>query len=77
MSTMNISLPTALKDYVDTQVETGGYSSSSEYIRELIRADLQKKQEMRLSGLLLEGIESGQPILADAAYWKAKRQAQQ
>lgn len=75
MTTMNISLPENLKGFVDTQVQTGGYSTSSEYIRELIREDQKKKLEQRLAVLLLEGMESGQPVAADAAYWNAKRQA--
>ncbi len=73
MTTMNISLPDNLKDYVDTQVEQGGYSTSSEYIRELIREDQKKKLEQRLNFLLLEGLESGKPIPVDEAYWEAKR----
>ena len=74
MTTMNISLPENLKGFVDSQVQTGGYSTSSEYIRELIREDQKKKLEQRLSLLLLEGMQSGEPVSADAAYWNAKRQ---
>jgi antitoxin ParD1/3/4 len=73
MTTMNISLPENLKGFIDTQVQAGGYSTSSEYIRELIRADQKKKLEQRLHSLLLEGLESGEPIPVDAAYWEAKR----
>ena len=73
MTTMNRSLPDNLKAFVDSQVQTGGYSTSSEYIRELIRQDQRKKLEQRLSLLLLEGMQSGEPVAADAAYWNAKR----
>lgn len=73
MATMNISLPENLKEFVDAQVQAGGYSTSSEYIRELIREDQKKKLEQRLANLLLEGLESGEPILADEAYWEMKR----
>ena len=59
MSTMNISLPEALKTFVDTQVSERGYGTSSEYVRELIRRD-QDRQHLR--GLLLEG--AGSPITA-------------
>ena len=52
MSTMNISLPERLKSFVDQQVSARGYSSSSEYVRELIRKD-QDRQHLR--GLLLGG----------------------
>ena len=39
MSTMNISLPEALKSFVDDQVNARGYNTSSEQVRELIRKD--------------------------------------
>jgi antitoxin ParD1/3/4 len=59
---MNISLPENLKGFVDSQVQMGGYSTSSEYIRELIREDQKKKLEQRLSLLLLEGTQSGERV---------------
>jgi antitoxin ParD1/3/4 len=55
MSTMNISLPDALKTFVDEQVSQRGYGTSSEYVRELIRKD-QDRQQLR--GLLLAGASS-------------------
>lgn len=55
MSTMNISLPDALKDFVDEQVSRRGYGTSSEYVRELIRKD---QDRMHLRNLLLEGAAS-------------------
>lgn len=55
MSTMNISLPEALKDFVDTQVSQGSYGTSSEYVRELIRKE-QDRQGLRK--LLLDGAKS-------------------
>jgi antitoxin ParD1/3/4 len=44
MSTMNISLPDALKTFVDEQVSQRGYGTSSEYVRELIRKDQDRQQ---------------------------------
>ena len=55
MSTMNISLPEALKSFVDSQVSNGDYGSSSEYLRELIRKE---QDRVRLRELLLEGVAS-------------------
>ena len=68
MSTMNISLPETLKSFVDQQVSARGYSSSSEYVRELIRKD-QDRQRLRLRGLLLEGAASPPTVSADADYF--------
>ena len=70
MSTMNISLPEALKSFVDQQVGARGYSSSSEYVRELIRKD-QDRQHLR--GLLLEGAASPPAATADADYFEGLR----
>ena len=52
MTTMNISLPGALRAFVDEQVSFRGYGTSSEYIRELIRKDQDREHLRRL---LVEG----------------------
>lgn len=71
MSTMNISLPNGLKSFVDEQVATRGYGTSSEYVRELIRKD-QDRQHLR--GLLLEGAASALTSPADEAFFDGLRQ---
>lgn len=43
MATMNISLPDSLKSYVDSRVSKDGYGTASEYFRELIRQDQQRR----------------------------------
>ncbi|MBE7373008.1 ribbon-helix-helix domain-containing protein [Pseudomonas lopnurensis] len=70
MSTMNISLPDALKSFVDDQVSLRGYSTSSEYVRELIRKD-QDRQHLR--GLLLAGAESAPTVPVDGDYFESLR----
>lgn len=57
--TMNISLNEELKAFVDERVKTRGYSSHSEYMRDLVRRDEQAAATDRLKGLLLAGLESG------------------
>jgi antitoxin ParD1/3/4 len=59
METMNVALSSEMKDYVQTQVAQGGYSSVSEYVRALIREDQRRKDEARLEAILLEGMASG------------------
>ncbi len=66
MTTMNISLPETLKEFVDKQVTTAGYGTSSEYVRELIRRD---QDRLRLRNLLLEGAQSKATGPADAGYF--------
>ena len=72
MQSMNISLPEPLKAFVDGQISTGRYSSASEYVRELIRADEKRKAEEQLEAKLLEGLSSPENELT-AADWKAIR----
>jgi len=67
---MNISLPEALKSFVDEQVAGRGYGTSSEYVRELIRKD---QDRQRLRRLLLDGAESERGAPADAAYFETLR----
>ncbi len=72
MSTMNISLPDELKAFVDSQVGSRGYTSSSEYVRELIRKEQDKE---KLRALILEGAASGRSgVVADKAYFDDLRQ---
>ena len=43
MTAMNISLPQVLKAYVEGQVASGDWGTPSEYIRELIRQDKERR----------------------------------
>jgi len=74
MTSLNISLPQPLKNYVEERVKEGGYSTPSEYVRELLRKDQQRCAEKKVEVLLLEGLKSGKPIEITSKYWKNKRQ---
>lgn len=71
MTTMNISLPDALKSFVDAQVTERGYSTSSEYVRELIRKD---QDRLHVRSLLLAGASSAPAEPASAAYFDTLRE---
>ncbi len=70
MSTMNISLPDTLKAFVDEQVVQRGYSTSSEYVRELIRRD---QDRLELRGLLVAGAASAPAAPVSSAYFDSLR----
>lgn len=72
METMNIALPESLKQFVQTQVNDGGYSSASEYVRELIRRDLNVKK-VGLEQELLKGLHSGPAKPVTKADWNKLR----
>jgi antitoxin ParD1/3/4 len=73
MTSMNVSLPEELKEYVEAQTKSG-YSTPSEYVRELIREDQKRRAKERLDTLLLEGLNSGKPIPVDAKFWSDLKQ---
>jgi antitoxin ParD1/3/4 len=75
METMNIALPEALKTFVQHQVEEGGYSSVSEYMRELIRADQRRQALAAIEAEIVKGLESGASTPMTAEDWQALRQA--
>lgn len=60
MATMNISLPNAMRDWVDSQIDTGLYANNSDYVRDLIRQDqLRAQQRLAMQNAITEGINSG------------------
>ena len=72
-TSMNISLPDSLKDYVKQRVAQRHYSNPSDYIRALIREDKKQAAEEELEQLLLKGIESGEATPLDDAFWEKRR----
>ena len=74
LTTLNVSLPATMRSFVETQVEAKGYTSSSEYMRELIRrAQRDLAEDEHLEKLLLEGLDSGPLIKVTPAYWAKKK----
>lgn len=73
MTSLNISLPQSLKDFVEDQVSSHGFSTPSEYVRSLIRDEQKRRAAQRLETLLLEGLESGEPIEITPEFWERKR----
>lgn len=73
MQTMNIALPDTLKDYVLKQVEEQGYSSASEYVRELIRAAQKEEVRQKLEKEILIGLQNGRGEPLTSEDWQAIR----
>ncbi len=73
MATINISLPDALRSYIEQRVAQAGYSTASEYFRELVRRDQQVQADARLETLLLEGLEKPGQAFSKADIAEVKR----
>jgi antitoxin ParD1/3/4 len=73
MTSLNISLPKVMKQYLESRVKEGSYSTPSEYIRDLVREDQKRRARQHIEDLLLAGAASGSPIPADARFWEHVR----
>lgn len=43
MATMTVSLPDPMKDWIEEQVKTGAYSTASDYVRDAVRRDRDRR----------------------------------
>jgi antitoxin ParD1/3/4 len=57
MSTLNISLPEPMQNWVESQISSGHYADYSDYILKLIHRD---QQQNALIQALIEGENSGE-----------------
>ena len=73
MNTMNIALPSILRNYVLKRVEEEGYGSTSEYMRELIRTDQKRRAKDQLEQEILRGAASGGEREMTRKDWEALR----
>ena len=71
-STMNISLPGPTRKWVEEQVRSGGFGSTSEFFRHLTREEQKRQAQERLEQLLLEGMKGPAREFTDAD-WNAIR----
>jgi antitoxin ParD1/3/4 len=56
---MHISLPRPLKNWVERQVSSKGYSTTSEYLRDVLRREQEQEARTAMDALLTEGLNSG------------------
>ena len=74
---MNISLPNAMKIFVDQQVSQRGYGTSSEYLRELIRKEQERDalRELLVAGASARPVQEVNAQYFDELRKKAKKLA--
>jgi len=67
MASINVNLSDELEQFVAGQVETELFAGASEYIETLIERAKEGKE--KIDSLLIEGLDSGDPIPLDAVQW--------
>ena len=74
MAQMNVSIPDALKGWAEARVAEGRYSSTSDYVRDLVRRDQENEEaRRRLLAAIDEGLESGPSDVDAFAYLEELR----
>jgi len=71
MTKLNISLPESIQAFIEQQVAKGNYGTVNDYILHLIRQEQSKIA--RVESLLLEGLDSGEPMEITDEWWERKR----
>ena len=73
MASLHVSLSDEMRSFVDHQVQSGSYHNHSEYVRDLIRHDQERQAQKRVDSLLLEGLQSGEPVPLSKNDWQEIR----
>jgi antitoxin ParD1/3/4 len=73
---VTVSMPAPLRDRLTKKIEQlGVYGSTSDYIRDLIRRELERNVVDQIDQLLIDGLNSGPAEPMDAAWRRARRAA--
>jgi len=73
---LNIALPDHLEVVITQQAEQAGFDTATDYLVYLILREQERiSQQAKVEALLLEGIESGNPIEVTDEWWEQKRSA--
>lgn len=75
LTTLNVSLPRAQREFVEAEAARSGCTTTSEYVRRLIHDAQRRTAQEDLERKLIEGLESGAPIEITREYWEKKRRA--
>jgi antitoxin ParD1/3/4 len=74
MTTLTISLPESLKEFIEHEVRTKGYGNVSEYVRGLLRDAQANEADARLEAMLIEGLSKGEDIPLSPDFWSELKQ---
>lgn len=70
---VTIPLQGIVKDFVQRKVKEGGFAAPTDFVAHLLEDEAKKDARARLDQMLLDGINSGQPIELTPDYWEEKR----
>ncbi len=65
----NISLPLPLKQWVDRQVDEGGFGTVSEYVRQFLREEQRRQGRLAVEAKLRQAEASSDPVPVAEKTW--------
>ncbi len=68
-TSIHISLPATLKEWVREQTESKGYSTTSEFVRDVLRREQEQQARAAIDQKLIRALESGPPEPLTPAVW--------
>jgi antitoxin ParD1/3/4 len=74
LTSLNISVLASQKSYIEQQASLAGFADPSDYLRQLIRADQQRKAREELEEMLVKAIENDKWIEGTPEYWAKKKE---
>jgi antitoxin ParD1/3/4 len=72
-TTISISMPASMAEFVKRRMAEKGYGNTSEYFRQLVREDRKLAEQDALEAMLLEGFK-GKPIEVNEEYWRRAKE---
>lgn len=69
MVEITLSIPEDLQAFLERQTIKNGFPSTDDYLCNLLKGE---RERAGIEGMLIEGIESGEPIEVDDDWWAHK-----
>jgi antitoxin ParD1/3/4 len=73
-SSMNISLPTTLRRWIEHQVEIRGFDTASEFVRDMIRREREKTLRVQIDETLCKALQTPLREMTDDDWDDIRRQ---
>ena len=73
LTSLNVSVLASQKSYIEQQALLAGFADPSDYLRQIIRADQQRKTQEELEAMLVKAIETDKWIEGTPEYWAKKK----
>ncbi len=74
MTYLTISLPEAVKAYVDGQISSGNYGSADEFLTALIEREQERQAKQKVNVMLRSTLQKNLTVEATDEWWEQQHQ---